>query len=327
MTDSMRKPSFGPTGQGGVALVTAILIVALATILATELMWQRHLHLRRAESNLGHEQARQYALGAETLAASVLMSDASDGQVDHLQESWADAIVPLPIEGGRLYGGIEDLQSRVNLNNLWRNGPDGQTDAFTFAQFQKLLNSLDLDPDLAEAVLDWLDPDQTANGASGAEDDRYTGLDPPYRAGNGYMTSASELLAIQGFDLDTYRALAPYVTALLPGWCNTNDLTAINVNTAPGPVLLSLSPALTESDVEGLLEQRKSLKGWTNLSSFEQHVDADVLQSGYMDIQSQCFQAAVTVELGSSRLTMYSLLDRTPEGDQIVSRSRSFGVN
>lgn len=327
MTDSVRQLSFNPAAQGGVALVTAILIVALATILATELMWQQHLHRRRAESNLGHEQARQYALGAEALAASVLMRDASNGEVDHLQESWANHIVPLPIEGGRLYGDIEDLQSRFNLNNLWRSGPDGQYDAVTFAQFQKLLNSLDLDPGLAEAVLDWLDPDQTPTGVSGAEDDRYTGLDPPYRAGNGYMTSASELLAIQGFDLEAYRTLAPYVTALLPGWCNTDDLTSINVNTAPGPVLLSLSPDLSESDVEGLLEERERLGGWTNLSSFDQHVEADILQYGYLDTQSQCFQAAVTVEFGSSRLTMYSLLDRTPEGDQIVARLRSFGTN
>ena len=59
MTDSMRKPSFAPAAQGGVALVTAILIVALATILATELMWQRHLHLRRAESNLSRSSARK----------------------------------------------------------------------------------------------------------------------------------------------------------------------------------------------------------------------------------------------------------------------------
>ena len=322
-----KQPPFESSEQSGVALVTAILIVALATILATELIWQQHLHRRRAESNLGHEQARQYALGAEALAATVLMDDASDGDVDHLQEFWADDMPPFPIEGGRLYGGIEDLQGRFNLNNLWRGGEGGQYDPVTFDQFQTLLTGLELDPGLAEAVLDWLDPDQQATGVSGAEDDRYMGLDPPYRTGNGYMMSASELLAIEGFDLEAYRTIAPYVTALLPGWCNTNDLTPVNVNTAPGLVLQSLSPELSESDVEGLLEERERFDGWTDLTSFEQYVDADVVQSGYLDIQSQCFQAAVTVEFGSSRLTMYSLLDRAPGGGQIVARSRSFGVN
>ena len=46
--------------QGGVAVLTAILVVAIGTIIAVNLMWQATLDLRRTESALAADQGLMY---------------------------------------------------------------------------------------------------------------------------------------------------------------------------------------------------------------------------------------------------------------------------
>ena len=50
--------------QRGVALITAVLVVAIGTIIAVNLMWEGTLDLRRAESALAADQGLMYGQGA-----------------------------------------------------------------------------------------------------------------------------------------------------------------------------------------------------------------------------------------------------------------------
>ena len=61
-----RLKNIGPAGQRGVALVTAILMVAIATTLAAKISWDNQISMRRTEAALNLEQARQLAYGAES---------------------------------------------------------------------------------------------------------------------------------------------------------------------------------------------------------------------------------------------------------------------
>src|SRR5882672_11228577 len=142
----------------GVALIIALILVALATILATKLTFDGFLERRRAIGVLAAEQALHFAMGAEALAADVLMQDIQNSpNVTMLTSPWAQPTLPLPItpqddpEGepmGTLQGELEDMQGRFNLNNLGRiadTGPQGTTptpatqDPEPLAQFQRLL--------------------------------------------------------------------------------------------------------------------------------------------------------------------------------------------
>lgn len=113
--------------QRGVALITAIVMVALATILAVRLAKEGALDQRRTAATLVLEQARQYAMGAESWATEILRDDAARTDQDDLGEDWAKPVPPLPIEGGTLSGQMEDMQGRFNLNSLvtagGRSGP------------------------------------------------------------------------------------------------------------------------------------------------------------------------------------------------------------
>lgn len=298
----------------GVALITAILITALAGSVAASLAWDSALDLRRTTVLLYQDQAVEVAMGAEAWLAAILRQDLEDSQTDHLGEIWASELPGLPIEGGEVFGTVEDLQGRFNLNNLI--GADGQVDEPSLEQFKRLLAALELDPRIAGIAADWIDPDQEAGFPDGAEDPIYTALIPPYRTANQMLSSASELAALEGIDKASLDILLPHVTAL-PG------RTGINVNTATGPVLQSLSDNISAADVERLLAERAEA-GFTDVvNSFSSLVEPELL--GQLEEMTNYFQLKVIVQIDTVRITYFSLLERGPRGD-VAPILRSLGT-
>ena len=301
--------------QRGVAILTAMLVVTIGTIIAVNLMWQATLDLRRVEAALAADQGLMYVQGAEAWAADILRQDQVDSpDTDNLSEQWAIDLPPLPVDGGTIAGRLEDLQGRFNINNLV--DQDGTENQLARQEFERLLSSLDIDPALAGAVVDWLDPDTDLRFPSGGEDATYAGADPPYRTANSAITSTSELMAIAGFDRDTYKRLAPYVTALPPG-------TKLNVNTASDVVLASLSDDIDLATAATLVEERAGADFPDIDATFEGLVEPDVLRM--IDGVSEHFLLTATVTLGTNQLTMRSVLQRDPSG---ITRAlfRSLGV-
>jgi general secretion pathway protein K len=299
----------------GVALITAMLITTLATLVAANLAWDNAMDVRRTMVLLNRDQALQVALGAESLVIGVLHQDLEEGQTDHLGEFWAGDLPVFPIDGGEVFGTIVDLQGRFNINNLI--GEDGQIDADALEQFRRLLNALGLDPRFAGITADWLDDDQDAEFPDGAEDPIYTGILPPYRSANQLLTSVSELAALEGMDKATFDTLLPHITAL-PGRTN------VNVNTATAAVLQSLDENMTPSDVEGLIMERES-GGFSDIqTSFSSLVTPDVLNR--LNDSTDYFQFRTVVRIDTVRITLYSLLLRGPTGD-VTPIVRSLGTN
>jgi general secretion pathway protein K len=304
-----------PGKERGVAIITAVLVVAIATVIGVGLMWQATLDIRRTEAALAADQGLLYMQGAEAWAADILRQDLVESpNTDNLSEAWAVQLPPLPVEGGTIEGRLEDLQGRFNVNNLVN--PDGTENALARAQFERLLAVLEIDPALAGAVVDWLDPDADLRFPSGGEDATYAGADPPYLTANATITSTSELMAVAGFDRDIYTRLAPYITALPIG-------TKLNVNTASDVVLSSLSDDIDIGTAGSLVEERAGGEFQDIDATFDGLVDPDVLRT--IDGVSEHFLLTATVTLGTNQLTMRSVLQRDPSG---ITRAlfRSLGV-
>lgn len=301
--------------QRGVAVITAMLVVTIATIIAVNLMWQGTLDLRRAEAALAADQGLMYVQGAEAWAADILRQDLVDSpNSDHLGEQWAIELPALPVDGGTIVGRLEDLQGRFNLNNLI--APDGTENELMRQQFERLLNGLDIDPGLAGAVVDWLDPDTDLRFPTGGEDVVYSSEDPPYRTANSAITSTSELMAIAGFDRERYSRIAPYIAVLPSG-------TRLNVNTASDVVLASLSDDIDIGTAGSLVELRAGADFLDIDESFQGLVEPNMLQN--IDGVSEHFLLTATVTLGTNQLTMRSVLQRDRSG---ITRAlfRSLGV-
>jgi general secretion pathway protein K len=335
--------------QRGVALIIALILVALATILASKLTFDGFLERRRAMGVLAAEQALHFGLGAEALAAGVLMQDAQTSPTQTtLAGAWAQPTQPLPItppndpEGepiGVLQGELEDMQGRFNLNNLAHvipaaapqgNAPQGGLqgalpqatvqDPQPLEQFQRLLVAVGVELKWAAIARDWIDADDTPGSPDGAEDQIYTSQTPPYRTGNWPMMSPSELMNMPGFGADRYRKIAPYVTAL------PTATAAINVCTAPSVVLESLANISGDFSPQVLANGRKS-GCFPDLNTFRNVVGPKGLAAltGKYDSKSQYFRLTTHVTLGTTEFTLYSLLSRGG-GGKVTPLLRSFGT-
>ncbi len=301
--------------QRGVAVLTAMVVVTLGTMIAVNMMWTATVDQRRAAAGLAADQGLMYLQGAEAWAGDILRQDQVESpQSDHLGEQWALELPPLPVDGGAIGGRLEDLQGRFNLNNLVT--PQGEVDVIAQRQFERLLASLGLDASVAGAVIDWLDANGDASFPGGAEDGAYASATPPYRTPDGPITSPSELTAMTGFDADSFQVLLPYVTTLPSG-------TLLNVNTASAPVLASLSDDIDLALAASLVEQRGGAEFADIDATFGNLVDPDV--RGRMAGTSRYFLLTATVVLGTHQLTLYSLLERDPSG-LVGAIFRSLGV-
>lgn len=300
--------------QRGVALITAVLVVALATIWATSISLFDHLNQRRVSSLLLYDQAFLYGLGAESLAHEVLKLDLEAGPVDHLAEEWAVPLPPFTVQGGVIEGQLEDLQGRFNVNNLIT--PAGTPDEASVLVFRRLLELLGIEPVLTEYIIDWIDPDTEVSFPEGAEDDAYTSLAPAYRPPNAPITTISELRAVSGVDDEVFRLLEPHVAALPIG-------TAININTATPLLLAALSEDISLFDAQSMAEGRIEAPFQT-LDEIRDDVDPLVLP--LLSVTTEFFRATAIVSLGTTRLTLYSLLERDESG-LVGTRLRSFGTD
>jgi general secretion pathway protein K len=293
--------------QRGVALITAVVLVAIATVLAARVGTEAALDLRRTAGIGALNQGWHVALGAEAWAGEILRKDLQDSQRDELDEPWAQPLPPLPVDGGTIEGGLEDMQGRFNLNNLLR--ADGTVDEANLERFSRLLRLAGVDQRFAGALADWLDADTVERFPDGAEDGVYLSQVPGYRAANGPVTSTSELLALPGFTLDDYARLRPHVAALPVG-------TRINVCTATPLVLAALVEGGTDfGDAEALARNRAE-GCFPLLTDLQATLDAEQYQAlaQVVSESSSWFRSVAVVSIGTSQLTLYSLLERNAAG-------------
>jgi general secretion pathway protein K len=330
------RPLKGPRRQRGVALIIALILVALATILATKLSFDSWIEQRRTVGIIASEQALQFAMGAEALAGDALSQMGGTGSIS-LDQPWAQPTQPMPLtpsndpEGepiGTLQGALEDMQGRFNLNNLVRTdmtATSGQAGDQSLKQFERLLALVQLEPKWAGIARDWIDANDQPSSPDGAEDSVYTSQNPPYRASNWPMTSPAELLNMPGFGAERYRKIAPYVTAL------PTFMAKINICTAPAAVLESLSDGLSgEFTDEMLVQNRKNgcFPDKTTLTATMGGMAKFTAMGGELVVAdtTNYFMLTTRVTLGTTEFTLYSLLYRGTNGGKVTPLLRTFGT-
>lgn len=307
--------------QRGVALITAVVLVALATLIAVAIGSRSALSARRSAASFSIEQGLQYAAGAEGLASYVLSQDRNSQ--DTLAESWAQPYGPVEASPGVMLAAvIRDEQGKFNLNSLL-NG-QGAIDPQAMAVFTRLLELVQIEPRYGALLADWLDKDNQAQG-DGGEDSLYMGQTVPHLAGNTPITSISELLQLPGFGRERFARLAPFVTALPPA------VVKINVCVAPGVVLDALF-ALEESKRGTLEYSQLDPKQLADTRSRGCFPTVDVLRATigpkvtrYAGERSQFFKLQSSIQVGTNDFALYSLLQRD-DGFKVRPILRTLGT-
>ena len=309
------------SSQRGIALLTILVMVALATILAATIAKRQTNTAENTGYLMRQDQSLLYAKSAEAFFSELLIQDSDNGgNIDHLQENWAKPMPAFPVEDGFISGRLLDESGKFNLNNLLK--ADGSVDDSARRWFEKLLQRVGLPAELSQAVIDWQDADDETTGAMGAESNYYQGLDPSYLASNTKFHQVEELKLVRGFEGKNYDLIAPYVTAL-------PEATKINMNTAAPLLLASIDPKLDLKTLEQELKAKQaeltyfnSLEDLWKLNAFsgiepQNKTDA----AAWLDSKSNYFTAQIEVVLSERKRQFSSAMMRKDKQVTIYSRS------
>lgn len=239
--------------ERGIAIVTVLLVVALAATLAASVLWRQQVATRDVENQRLATQTMWVERAAVEWARATLRAQSATSNVTFVGQPWSapvadvqlsdllpsDALaVNAELSRAWISGSVEDAQARFNLMNLVSRvapGKPWQSNGEGVLAYRRLLGQLSLEPALAQQTADYmLRSLRDANGPGGW----------PLQ-----LVSVDDLARIPGYDAHAIEALAPFVT-ILP------DLTVVNANTAAEPVLVAAIPTLSPSQAKRLVDRR-----------------------------------------------------------------------
>lgn len=346
--------------QKGVALITALLIVALTTVMAVSLASRQYMDVRRTGNIMLADQAYLYNLALESFASQMLKAYRANPQqkYDDLAQFQQAMMMfqSIPVEGGSVSAVVEFPEAKFNVNTLI--DKEGKVKPWERDYYNRLLREvltsigadISLKDDMVNALLDWLDPDEEAR-LGGAEDGTYEGKDIPYKAANRMMSSISELRLVEGYtkeilegipadpenETEAIPGLLHYLTAL------PDRDSALNINLIDDPKLyVALASHISYEMADELLQSRP----FEDNAKFHEHqVFMDIktnqpgtwggsngmevqLQklSGKIDVQSSYFLLRGVGTVGDSNIILNSLIYANTSGTKLEIVSRAIGT-
>ena len=297
-------------GDRGVALLITLLILVMIVTLVWEVF---RTGVRAAQTGAyGRDSIRAELVGEAGVAAAriALREDAGNNDYDTLDEVWSRPVPPIDLGEGTIRIVVEDEERKIHLNRLVLpngNAPDDQR----LAAFRRLLVILEIDPSLADAVVDWLDNDE-APRVGGAESPYYLSLPFPYKSKNDFFDTIDELRLVRGMTPEAFEKLRPFVTLYSSG--------KVNLNTAPKPILLALSAGqdaaeageITEATADQIIEYRKEkpfqkIEEIGNVSPFLSDLYKKTRIRDLMDTRSTAFHVRSSGEFAGTVRTIDSV--------------------
>tara|TARA_R110002072_G_scaffold113986_1_gene243819 strand:+ start:7025 stop:8002 length:978 start_codon:yes stop_codon:yes gene_type:complete len=289
--------------QEGVALITILLVVVIATVLGVSMTTDQHFAINRARTFFDQGIVHQYALGGEELARQILHQDFVDEPtVDHKGENWAATDLHFDFDQGEVEVLIEDLQGRLNLNSLLK---EGEGRRVAKERFKSVLSEQGLDESYVDRVIDWIDEDSSVTSL-GAEDYDYLGLERPYRTANTFMVDVSELRLVLDIDREKFDLISPYLTAI------ADPNVSINVNTASAQVLKGIVPDISLGDIESIIAERDETGGFQSLDDLDSKLTAfgpKLIDSG-LSVNSSFYQVSVRARFQDRYGYLTSIIQR-----------------
>lgn len=240
--------------QNGVAVVTAMLVAALAAMLAVHALWFGGLELRRLENRQSLAQARQLVLTGIDWGRSVLADDLNRSRYDHPAEIWAHAIENYPVDGmeeAHVSGQVEEQQGRFDLNRLIRSG---RLDPREQERLRRLMVVRGINPARADTLAQWLE------NLAGLKAEGKTSTSPIR-----LLTDVEELGASDLTDGELAR-LKPWVCAL-------PQAAPVNLNFLPTD-LLARWQSTPDEDLAARMEAARNAAPFRDLADFRNRARA-----------------------------------------------------
>jgi general secretion pathway protein K len=311
----------------GVALITSLLIIALLVPVVVEFNGLAVADIEISR-NFGDEKKILFVtISGVNAVRELLRLDGAYSKSDTLLEGWAksrpyfDSASSI-LDEGTLEGEIVDENGKICINSLIKE--DGKFDPAQKALWEQLLRQprFGLMEDqlntIIHGVKDWIDADDELTGIYGAEDSFYQ--ERGYRCKNQALNTLEEMLLINGVTKEIFHGteekagIRPYLSVYGSG--------AININTAPIPVLMALSEDMTE-EIAGEMDKFRQdeatvplleKKTWyKRMWPFEKPLPEEI-----MTTSSDSFTVRTRGKLGASIKEIETVILRTGESTQVI---------
>jgi general secretion pathway protein K len=226
------------TNNRGMALVLTLMVVAIITAMVVEFAYGVYINTTALYTWQTSQKLSLAAKSATRLASKLISERSRSSFTSGFYE--ISQKIPYDDPDGIISIRIEDENAKFNLNSLVN--PIGTRNETAYASFIRLLNALSVKTEIADRIVDWIDPNSepwlqdSENGAK-----------------NGKLDSVDEILMIPGIDSESYEKLSPYVTI----YTDITGLYGININSAGVPVLMSLSDSINKDLAERIVTYRE----------------------------------------------------------------------
>lgn len=300
----------------GMAVISALLIVAVIAALAAALLGRQSAFIRTTQGEQSRVQARWLLRGELGAAQRLLRAEAVREPTTRLDGLWTLPFAgpvagQVAAEGARLLSEISDEQSKFNLRNLVDRG---RIDPAEAAVFNRLCAMTGVSQAQAQALMRRVassiaDPEgeaaQTMPDAAADTMAATLGLPPELpRAPQAPRPRVLEdLLAVPGVDAGVIARLAPFVT-LLPA------RTWINANTASAELLAAGVPGLALDKARALLAARDRGQWFINRGDFANRLQMPALDERdvRIGIDSNWFRVASVLDTPRTKFVQVALL-------------------
>src|SRR5262245_4215256 len=296
--------------ERGIALLLTLLVLTILVALILEFDAEARREYRDAAAFRDNFKATVLARASVQAARGVLQQDIlKEKQLglsfDALTDIWALPLTNYVIGDGRLNAKIEDERGKFNLNDLAITG-DEIKKGKKVQQAKRLFELLQINPDLVDAIVDWVDKDENPEPA-GAESLYYQTLRPAYKAANFPLETLLELRLIKGMTPDIIDKLSKVVTVY-----PQEGQSLVNMNTADPLVIQALDPGITQGMAAAIVQARPFKNGKADLDSVSsfQAIGAKIRDS--YDIKSDWFLARTTVTVNEVTKNATVVLRRDP---------------
>jgi len=307
--------------QRGAAVLVALFVVALATIIVTDLFWRQFVLFRTIENQQTGAQARLLLHGAQDWARA-LLQDQTHPAFDSLSDAWAQPLAQTRLDQlgetaplasqATLEGGIEDAQARFNLRNLI--DAAGVINPVQLQALDKLATLLGAPGGTARLVAMYV-AQAYAGVPPGTAAVPPTVATAPVAPASGSRPMppvfADDLAAIPGIDPATAHTLAQFVILL------DQTSTPVNFNTAGPEVMAAVIPELSLGDANALAAERDRAY-FISVGDVQNrlHGRGGAISMSGISTNSQYFIVHGTVRLDHAATTMQALVRRSGTGAQ-----------
>ncbi len=258
--------------QSGVAVLMALFVSALATLIVAGLFWSQFVLLRTIENQQLVSQSRLLLRGALDWARAILREDARTTAFDSCDEPWAQKLQETRLDQlgetsalaslASMSGDIEDAQSRFNLRALMF---EGKPYAPEVEALKRLAQALDLPPQSADLIAAHVVQSLAHQDAN--DDDNPTAANAPATRPIP-LVLPSDVAGIAGIAPEAAQKLADYLVVF------DEPRVPININTASAEVLYARVPDISISEAKKLVSERKRIGRFRDVADFRNRIGA-----------------------------------------------------